>query len=219
MRSPFKAKSPGNSGLRSEVHAAFSGEIADRVRSARIAAAKAVNRERILLCWDIGRSLAERESQLGSDDAFADSLARELRRAFPDSRGFAAADLRDMKDLYCAYTESEFLRHAAAELCEVLALNVPVPRGRIADLVLHQLISEVSWESHLTILRTVAEPRARVFFIQATARQGWTTKVLRRRIAARACEEARGDWRRFDLAPPSPDCFNPKGARAQLLKI
>ena len=63
-------------------------DVKSRIQSARISAARSVNRELILLYWDIGLSIVEKQKELGWGDAVVDQLASDLREAFPHDRGF-----------------------------------------------------------------------------------------------------------------------------------
>ena len=66
----------------------FIEDLKARVTSARISAARSVNRDGILLYWDIGRGIVERQRTLGWGDAVVEMVAADLRRAFPGLRGF-----------------------------------------------------------------------------------------------------------------------------------
>lgn len=46
-------------------YAAWLREVKSRILSARISAARAVNRELLLLYWDIGRGIMEKQEDLG----------------------------------------------------------------------------------------------------------------------------------------------------------
>lgn len=52
--------------------------IKDRVRTAQVKAALAVNRELVLLYWEIGRSIVERQQAEGWGKAVVDQLAVDL---------------------------------------------------------------------------------------------------------------------------------------------
>ena len=67
----------------------FIEDLKARVISARISAARAVNRDGILLYWDIGRGIVERQQTLGWGDSVVEMVAADLRRAFPEMRGFS----------------------------------------------------------------------------------------------------------------------------------
>jgi len=94
----------------------FVTDLKVRIRSARISAARAVNRDLILLYWDIGRAIVEKQEQLGWGRAVVERLAGDLQAAFPGTKGFAARSLWNMRRFYAAYTDPKFLPQAAAEI-------------------------------------------------------------------------------------------------------
>lgn len=51
--------------LLSPDYVAFVNDLKARIQSARVSAARAVNRDLILLYWDIGRGIVERQKTLG----------------------------------------------------------------------------------------------------------------------------------------------------------
>ena len=97
-------------------YAAWLVEVKSRIQSAQISAAQAVNRDLILLYWDIGRGIVEKQEQLGWGKSVVERLSRDLRAAFPAVTGFSPRNLRNMKQFYIASSQPEFLRQAVAEL-------------------------------------------------------------------------------------------------------
>jgi len=95
---------------------AFLASLKDRILHARISAARAVNRELVLLYWDIGRGIAEKQQTAGWGNAVVERLAADLRAEFPGLRGFSMRSIWEMKRLFMAYSEPEFLQQAVAEL-------------------------------------------------------------------------------------------------------
>jgi hypothetical protein len=95
---------------------AFLAEVKGRIASARLHAARSVNREMILLYWDIGRGIVEKQQRLGWGESVVERLATDLRTEFPGVRGYSARNLRDMKRLYLAYSDPEFWRQPVAKL-------------------------------------------------------------------------------------------------------
>jgi len=75
-------------------YAHWLGEVKSRIQSARVSAAHAVNRELILLYWDIGQGIVEKQSEHGWGASVIDQLSDDLRREFPDSKGFPSRNLR-----------------------------------------------------------------------------------------------------------------------------
>jgi len=70
-------------------YAAFLNGLKQRIRSAQIKAALAVNQELILLYWQIGRDILTRQESEGWGAKVIQRLAKDLKREFPDMRGFS----------------------------------------------------------------------------------------------------------------------------------
>lgn len=64
----------------------FVEELKARVISARISAARAITHEAILLYWDIGRRIVEKQEAHDWGDSVVELVAADLRRAFPRDR-------------------------------------------------------------------------------------------------------------------------------------
>ena len=75
-----------------------------------------MNRDLILLYWDIGRGIVEKQQTLGWGDAVVEMVAADLRRAFPEMTGFSPRNVWDMRRLYAAYSAPEFLAQAVREI-------------------------------------------------------------------------------------------------------
>ena len=85
----------------------FIEELKARVFSARLSAARAVNRDVILLYWDIGRGIVEKQQMLGWGESVVEMVAADLRQAFPaDDRLFAAQCVARCASSISAYTDA-----------------------------------------------------------------------------------------------------------------
>lgn len=105
--------------VRSQVltdYAPFLTELKARVLSAQVGAARAVNRELILLYWDIGQSIVDKQRTASWGDAVVEKLAADLRAEFPEMSGFSARNIWDMRRFYAACSDPVFLRQTVAEL-------------------------------------------------------------------------------------------------------
>jgi hypothetical protein len=94
----------------------FIEELKARVAAARISAARAVNNDAILLYWDIGRGIVEKQQSLGWGEAVVEMVSADLQRAFPQMTGFSPRNVWDMRRLYETYTAPEFLAQAVREI-------------------------------------------------------------------------------------------------------
>jgi predicted nuclease of restriction endonuclease-like (RecB) superfamily len=184
-------------------YAAFLTELKGRIVSARLHAARAVNRDLILLYWDIGRSIVEKQEKLGWGESVVEMLAKDLQKAFPGMRGFSKANLWAMRRVYLEYGRDPILQQLAEEL-EIkrgpAALEHPVQELRIkarssiglagGSKLLQQLVEEIPWGQHLLLLDKVKDTAARLYYLRATAQFGWSRNVLLNQIKAGAYERA-----------------------------
>jgi predicted nuclease of restriction endonuclease-like (RecB) superfamily len=78
-------------------HPSFLAALKERILRARISAARAVNQELILLYWDIGRGIVEKQQTAGWGDAVVERLATDLQAEFPDTWGHHVELLKKVK--------------------------------------------------------------------------------------------------------------------------
>lgn len=86
-------------------YAALLIDIKERVRTAQVRAALAVNRELILLYWSIGRDILDRQKVEGWGAKIVDRLARDLGTEFPGVEGFSPRNLKYMRAFAEAWPE------------------------------------------------------------------------------------------------------------------
>ena len=101
----------------------FLRDLKARIRSAQIKAALSVNRELILLYWEIGSGIVERQEQSGWGEAVVEKLAKDLRHEFPEMKGLSARNLWDMRRFYEAYRDQPNLRQLVAEITLLSSLT------------------------------------------------------------------------------------------------
>ena len=68
-----------------------------RIQTAQQRATLAVNRELVLLYWQIGRDILTRQAEQGWGAKVIERLAGDLRLAFPDMKGFSPRNLKYMR--------------------------------------------------------------------------------------------------------------------------
>jgi predicted nuclease of restriction endonuclease-like (RecB) superfamily len=91
-------------------------DIKARVQEARIRASLSVNRELIILYWEIGCLILERQEAEGWGAKVIDRLSVDLNRAFPDQKGLSARNLKYMRKFAESYADKEIVQQAAAQI-------------------------------------------------------------------------------------------------------
>ena len=103
------AKTSGQDGkLPGALPAGYTTLLADlkaRVRAAQLRAVVSVNRELILLYWDIGRIIVEAQTTKGYGKQVVERLAEDLQKEFPGTAGFSPQNVWFMRSFYLAWTE------------------------------------------------------------------------------------------------------------------
>jgi predicted nuclease of restriction endonuclease-like (RecB) superfamily len=84
-------------------------DLKSRIRSAQIKAALAVNRELVLLYWQIGREILHRQGQEGWGTKVIDRLAKDLKQEFPEMKGFSSRNLKYMRTFAEAWTDEQIV--------------------------------------------------------------------------------------------------------------
>jgi len=94
-------------------YAALLKDIKERVRTAQVRAALAVNRELILLYWSIGRDILDRQKFEGWGTKVIERLAKDLGTEFPGIEGLSPRNLKYMRAFAEAWPEKEFVQQQA----------------------------------------------------------------------------------------------------------
>jgi len=129
----------------------FLRDLKSRIRSAQVRAVLAVNRELVLLYWQIGRDILTRQQQQGWGAKVVTQLAKDLRQEFPEMKGFSRTNLLYMRAFASAYPDEQ---------------------------IVQQLAGQIPWFHNCTIVDKVKGPTSRLWYIQQTIQHGWSRNVL-----------------------------------------
>ena len=97
-------------------YAEFLQDLKARIQQARGRAALSINRELVLLYWNIGREILRRQKSEGWGAKVIDRLARDLHNEFPEMRGFSSRNLKYMRAFAEAYPDEEFVQEVLARI-------------------------------------------------------------------------------------------------------
>ena len=149
----------------------------ERIRNAQLHAALAVNRELVLLYWQIGRDILVRQQEQGWGAKVVDRLAADLRRAFPAIKGFSSRNLKYMRALAEAWPDETFVQ---------------------------QVVAQIPWGHNVRILDYVKDPSEREWYIRQTIQHGWSRNVLVHQIESGLYRRQGKALTNFDRTLPAP---------------
>lgn len=85
-------------------------DVKARIHGAQQRAALSVNRELLLLYWQLGRDILERQKRGGWGAGIVAKVSADLRAAFPSMKGFSRANLMYMRAFAEAWPEADFVQ-------------------------------------------------------------------------------------------------------------
>jgi DUF1016 N-terminal domain len=97
-------------------YAEMLGEIKLRIQQERLRVVLTANAAMVMLYWDIGRMILDRQERAGWGAKVIDRLAADLRNAFPDMKGFSPRNLRYMRAFAAAWPERPIVQEALAQI-------------------------------------------------------------------------------------------------------
>lgn len=118
------------------------------IKSAQYKAAVSVNRELIMLYYNIGRIINEHKTW---GNKFIENLAADIRISFPDTKGYSIRNLKYMSKFAAEYPDEQFVQTVSAQ---------------------------IPWSHNCVILDKVKEFSKREWYIRKTCENGWSHSVL-----------------------------------------
>jgi predicted nuclease of restriction endonuclease-like (RecB) superfamily len=158
-------------------YAAWLAELKTRIHSAQQRASLAVNRELVLLYWQIGQDILARQGREGWGSKVIERLAQDLRNAFPDMKGFSPRNLKYMRAFAEAWPDGKFVQQAAAQL---------------------------PWFHLCTLIDKLKNPQDRDWYLTKAVEHNWSRNVLVMQIETKLHERSGQAITNFQDRLPAP---------------
>lgn len=181
-------------------------EVKERIRAAQVRASLAVNRELILLYWEIGRRIVERQDLEGWGRSVIERLADDLRKEFPDLRGFSRSNIWRMRSFYLAY-RTEVRRAKPVESKEVKpknGANLAQPVRDLKSAAIPEVLAGLPWGHNIALFERLKRKDQRLWYAQRTVENGWSRAVLVHQIESGLHRRQGKALNNFDRVLPAP---------------
>lgn len=122
--------------------------IKDEIGRSRVKAAVSVNRELVMLYYNIGLIINENKTW---GNKFVENLARDIKLEFPNSTGYSVRNLKYMAKFADEYPDREFVQ---------------------------QFVAQIPWGHNVVLLDKVSETERRKWYIKKCVENGWSRNVL-----------------------------------------
>jgi predicted nuclease of restriction endonuclease-like (RecB) superfamily len=159
-------------------------ELKQKVRTAQLKAAIAVNTELILLYWELGKMITEKQTAWGSK--FLEQLSQDLRTEFPDMQGFSERNLKYCRQFYQFYYPS-IGQQLVAQLEQPNQTNDTPQIVNPEDfntLFRQQPVAQIPWGHNILIFSKSKSADEAEFYAGQTLQNGWSRNVLSLQINA-----------------------------------
>jgi len=140
-------------------YADWLAEIKSRIQGERLRLVLASNSVMVMLYWDIGRRILQKQAEQGYGTKVIDRLAADLREAFPEMKGLSPRNLKYMRAFAATWPDRELVQQSAAQ---------------------------VPWFHNCLLLDRVPDPATRQWYIAAALREGWSRNILGLQIEGQA---------------------------------
>lgn len=155
----------------------FLRSLKERIRTAQVKAALAVNKELVLLYWQIGKEILERQEKEGWGAKVISRLAKDLKAEFPEMKGFSRTNLLYMRAFADTYPNEQ---------------------------IVQQLAGLIPWFHNCILVDKVKNETERLWYIQQTIEHGWSRAVLEHQIETNLYQRQGKAITNFDQALPKP---------------
>ena len=159
-------------------YAAVLGELKKRIQSERLRVTLAANSAMVLLYWDIGKVILDRQEQQGWGTKVIDRLSHDLKTAFPDMSGFSPRNLKYMRTFAEAWPERE---------------------------IVQRTVAQIPWRSNLALLDKLEDRQTRLWYAHNTIENGWSRDILAIQIESNLHKRQGKAINNFDVSLPPAD--------------
>ncbi|NER78086.1 MAG: DUF1016 domain-containing protein [Leptolyngbya sp. SIO1D8] len=136
-------------------YAALLNGLKTQIRTAQVKAALAVNKELILLYWHIGKEILTQQQAQGWGAKVINRLSQDLKREFPDMKGFSGRNLKYMRAFAEAWPDDQFVL---------------------------QVVAQIPWGHNQILLNKLDTQEQRLWYARETIENGWSRAILEAQI-------------------------------------
>jgi len=186
------------------------GDIKTQIHEAQQRAAQALNLHLVSLYWKIGRAILDQQEQQGWGAKIIDRLADDLRRNFPEMKGFSPRNLKYMRAFVVAWPDAGNCAPPAAQmeggeivqgvLGQLEGGNRPAAAGSFVQAALHKL----PWYHHIALLDKLKTREEREWYLRKAIEHNWSRNILVMQIESRLIDRSGAAVTNFALTLPKP---------------
>ncbi len=161
-----------------EGYSDFIQQIKKSILQRRLKTIVSANASMIVLYWEIGNLIHQRQLQQGWGAKVIDRMSADLKKEFPDMSGFSPRNLKYMRKFAEAWTDLE---------------------------IVQRTVALIPWRSNITLLDKLNVPEQRLWYAQKTIENGFSKNVLVYQIETQLYKRQGATINNFGNALPPAD--------------
>jgi predicted nuclease of restriction endonuclease-like (RecB) superfamily len=166
-------------------YATFLSDVANAVQQHRVQAIQSVQTISNQLYWNIGELIIKKQEEFGWGKSVIIRLSRDLPQLIGEGVSWSPRNLQFMKQLVTEYSNVKQL-DSHLESSKSANSNVKQPVSHLA--YVKKLILNTPWRHNISILQKVKDTNARIFYLEQTIKNKYSSAVLLHQIKANAYE-------------------------------
>jgi predicted nuclease of restriction endonuclease-like (RecB) superfamily len=159
-------------------YSVFFRDLKKRIQQGRLKIVLSANSALVMMYWDIGNSILQKQNNEGWGAKVIDRLSYDLKDAFPEMSGFSPRNLKYMRKFAESWPEKE---------------------------IVQRTVAQIPWRSNLALLDKLKNSKQRLWYAQKTIENGWSRNILVFQIETRLHERIGQSTNNFDIALPPVD--------------
>ena len=156
----------------------FLSKLKEEIKTSQIKASISVNKEMILLYWRIGKEILSNQEKLGWGAKVIDQLSLDLKKSFPEMKGFSSRNLKYMRKFSQSYPDQKFVQQVAAQ---------------------------IPWFHNCILIDKIKNEEVRIWYINKTIENNWSRNVLVHQIESGLYELQGTAINNFENTLPKPN--------------
>jgi len=187
-------------------------DLKQQIKTSQIKASLSINTQMLMLYWDIGRQIIEKQEKTQWGSSFIEQLSKDLRNEFPEMTGFSLRNIQFIKQWYLFYSQSDlpktkqlvsFLEDNNKILSERFEQMAQQPDIQQNTQLLRRLVT-IPWGHHIKIMQKVKDVDQALFYVHKTIENNWSRAVLEYQIETDLYNRQGKAITNFNLTLPEP---------------
>jgi len=156
----------------------FIVDVKESIRRERLRIVLNANSSMLMLYWNIGNKILEKQTNEGWGAKVIDRLSQDLKTSFPEMKGFSSRNLKYMRKFAECWTDFEFVQRTVAQ---------------------------IPWRSNIVLMDKLKDEVSRIWYAEKVLEYGWSKDILDLQISTKLIERQGNAVSNFNSALPPTD--------------